>query len=330
MSESSEVPDTLRIGPTAGCVHYSFGVACFLEDNYSIPEDLVYETVSGGNYIAASMIHSNARHGWDMFSLRSCDLASRTNPWEYVSQMYNLVQDHCEDFIRSTRKFHPNKRNHKVAVCLGTLGYLGRVWPDSFHSIQDYANCLVGGSFIPYLTSMCAHGWHWRGKKVCDGAFRIYFDRALVATFVILCCSVVRARVLLSACAWLASALALRRAILWFRKWCTDNPVGRHCDKPADRASRTVSIEVEGPDVRWWWRLYGVWGDRANHETQFRAGYRWAEENMPLRVAETTAWKTRNRTSARDTIEHNQPLLPDLALRLVRWNAQERSFSAVD
>lgn len=148
----------------AGLHHMMFGIASFIEENYSL-ENVNLKTISGSNYVAASLLSKfSTRSIWHAWSMRQSKLLEKY-PYSYFFKLYKMTEAHTLQILNSRAK--QNFNNHYVLITY--LFKFKKEWINKFHSNLDYVKCLIAGSFIPFFVAALQLRYYFRKIACLDG-----------------------------------------------------------------------------------------------------------------------------------------------------------------
>ena len=151
------VPTIIQLGGTAGLNHYMFGIGAYIQEHYELNSgSVLLRTISGSNYVAASMLSPySVRSIWRLWSKRLDDLATR-RPWTGLWYMIRMMQHHSRQVVSTI----PSARQQMHHIRIGNLSRMSNEWECSHTDDDAYLSAIHAGAFIPLIC-----GWFWRSHR---------------------------------------------------------------------------------------------------------------------------------------------------------------------
>jgi hypothetical protein len=167
-SAHETVPVTIRMGGCAGLHHYMFGIGAYIQEHYVLGTDLCLQSVSGSNYVMASMLSNHSVESiWRLWSHRLDDIVTH-RPWTCYFHMFSVAEQNTREVIQATVGLDQMKQ-HQVRVCL--LDRMQTVWVNDHTDAEDYLSAILAGSFLP---GICGYLWRrYRHHRCIDGGMRL-------------------------------------------------------------------------------------------------------------------------------------------------------------
>jgi len=151
-------------------IHFMFGVCAYIQEYYVLDETITLRTISGSNFVAASMLSKwSVESIWRLWSRRLDDLVQH-RPWTGLYHMIHMAQGHT---LQVTSEIGTRMQQHQVRVA--GLDSMTTFWAHGHTDHKDYNAAVLAGSFIPGL---CGRLWFmYRGQRCIDGCVRLPYTR---------------------------------------------------------------------------------------------------------------------------------------------------------
>jgi len=157
----------------SGCVglhHMMFGICAYIEEHYDLDKLKQIKTVSGSNYVGAALLSKySTRSIWELWSKRLSALIKKY-PISFLFKLYEMILCHSNDILKKYSK----KQTRKHFILITYLFKLQKEWINNYSSLNDYRNCIIAGSFIPFISGITKIYYNFRNIKCIDGGLCNY------------------------------------------------------------------------------------------------------------------------------------------------------------
>lgn len=164
-----EMVKTLQFGGCVGMNHYMFGIGAYIQEHYVLDDDVRVRTISGSNYVGASMLSAfSVESIWELWSSRLDDMV-KTRPWTGLYHMIAMTQGHMPSVLQPGSHSLERMKQHHIRIAV--LDHQETIWAHDHTDLEDYTSAILAGAFIPGL---CGRLWHWyRHQRCVDGGVRL-------------------------------------------------------------------------------------------------------------------------------------------------------------
>ena len=154
----------LYLSGCAGLHHMMFGVCSYIEEHYNLDNIDEIRTISGSNYVGAALISNySTRSIWKLWSKRLSTLIKQY-PITFSFKLYEMIKHHSNDVLKN----FPNKKIRKHYILITNLFKLKKRWVKKFLSTDDYCNCIIAGSYIPFISGITKICYNYKNMNCID------------------------------------------------------------------------------------------------------------------------------------------------------------------